>query len=199
VSVLLAASGWALALLLAVALRRRLALVADAEHELRGAATAMALAADRMQRAGVTRAFAGLLSVQLDRVGAGLEDLARARRRRPHPRRPPDGVRARAPIDAARLAQVVANLVDNAAEHGSGPVEIRLSPTPAGARLEIRNRNRPPELDELVARRAAGRGRGLEIAGRAARELGGRLSVDRDEDETRATLDLPGSGGSLAA
>jgi signal transduction histidine kinase len=196
VSALLAAAGWGLAVALAVALRRRLALVADAAHELRGAAAAIGLAAERMERAGVTRAFAGLLAVQLQRMRGGLEDLERVRGR--GRRAPPVAGATRPAIEAARLAQVVTNLVANAAEHGSGPVEVRLSPTRAGARLEIRSRNRPPALDELVARRAAGRGRGLGIAARAAHELGGRLQVEAGEEETLATLELP-PGGSLAA
>ena len=77
----LAVAGWALAACLLAVLRRRLALVADAEHELRGAAAAIGLAAERMKRAGATRAFASLLDVQLDRAMAGLADLERARRR----------------------------------------------------------------------------------------------------------------------
>ena len=76
-----AVAGWALAACLLAVLRRRLALVADAEHELRGAAAAIGLAAERMKRAGATRAFASLLDVQLDRAKAGLADLERARRR----------------------------------------------------------------------------------------------------------------------
>jgi signal transduction histidine kinase len=206
----LALTGWVLALAAAVALRRRAALAADAAHELRGALTAIALAAERMERAGATRAFAGLLSVQLDRMRAGIEDLERAplRRRRAlrtRAARAGEGpARARAgparlALDSARLAQVVTNLVANAAEHGRGPVEIRLSPTRGGARLEIRNRNRSRELDELVAHRAGGRGRGLGIAGRAARDLGGRLRVETGEEETLATLELPAGGSSLAA
>ena len=58
-------------------LRGRLALVADAEHELRGAVAAIGLAAERMGRAGATRAFASLVALQLDRMDAALADLSR--------------------------------------------------------------------------------------------------------------------------
>jgi signal transduction histidine kinase len=58
-------------------------------------------------------------------------------------------------------------------------------------RIEIRNRNRPRALEDASAFRAAGRGRGLAIAERAARELGGRLRVESREGETRAELELP--------
>jgi signal transduction histidine kinase len=189
VSWVLAASGWALVAFGIVVLRARRSLVADAEHELRGAVVAISLAAERMRRAGATRAFASLVALQLDRMEAALVDLGRAREPRLGRAGPADAGPARsAPrIDAGRLSQVVANLVDNAAEHGVGPVEVRWSATGSGARLEIRNGNRPRELDEL----GAGRGRGLGIAARAARELGGSLRVDYGDEITAATLELP--------
>ena len=193
---IVAVGGWGVVLVLVVALRTRASLLADAEHELRGAAAAIGLAAERMERAGATRAFASLVALQRDRMDAALVDLGRVSR-------PPLGRQAPR-IEAARLSQVVANLVDNAAEHGAGPVEVRWSPTTNGSRLEIRNTNRPPELDELAAKRrpTAGRGRGLGIASRAARELGGSLRVDSGDEDTAATLELPAAGdrgGSHAA
>lgn len=200
-----AAGGWGVLLVLAAALRARLSLLADAEHELRGAAAAIGLAAERMERAGATRAFASLVALQLDRMDAALLDLGRVSRPTlGRPRSASAGGRAAPRIDAARLSQVVANLVDNAAEHGAGPVEVRWSPTSSGSRLEIRNTNRPPALDELAAKRrpAAGRGRGLGIASRAARELGGSLRVDSGDDGTAVTLELPAAaerGGPRAA
>lgn len=179
------AAGWALALVLLLVLRDRVSLVADAEHELRGAVAAIGLAAERMRRVGATRPFASLVALQLDRMDAALTDLSRVRRRRSRAPRPGPG------LDAGRLSQVVANLVDNAAEHGAGPVDVRWTSTATGARLEIRNANRPKELEELAAARTSGRGRGLGIASRAAREIGGSLRIDSGEELTVATLDLP--------
>ena len=181
----LGAGGWALAVLLLLVVRGRLELVADAEHELRGAAAAIGLAAERMGRVGATRPFASLVALQLDRMNAALTDLSRVRRRRPRAPRPGPG------LDAGRLSQVVANLVDNATVHGAGPVDVRWTSTASGARLEIRNANRPKELEELAAARTSGRGRGLGIASRAAREIGGSLRIDSGEELTAATLDLP--------
>jgi C4-dicarboxylate-specific signal transduction histidine kinase len=180
--------GWGSALGLVLAMRRRLSLVADAEHELRGAAAAIGLASERVARTGATIGFASLIRLQLDRMAAGLEDLAAARA----PRR---GARAvalgEADMDAGRLAQVLGNLIANATEHGVGSVDVSTSRPPGAVRIEIRNRNRPKELEEASTARAEGRGRGLVIAERAARELGGRLSVRSQGGETRAELELP--------
>jgi C4-dicarboxylate-specific signal transduction histidine kinase len=185
---LAACAGWALATALALGLRRRLSLVADAEHELRGAAAAIGLAADRVTRTGATIGFSALIRLQLDRMAAGLEDLAAARA----PRR---GARATAladaDMDAGRLAQVLGNLIANATEHGVGSVDVRTSRPGGAVRIEIRNRNRPRELADASTARAEGRGRGLAIAERAAGELGGRLTVESRGGETRAELELP--------
>jgi signal transduction histidine kinase len=87
--------------------------------------------------------------------------------------------------DRGRLAQVVGNLVDNAAEHGGGELEVTARRTVTGTRLELRN---PPGPVRAGGR---GRGRGLGIATRAARELGGDLEVRREGDSVVASLDLP--------
>lgn len=152
--------GWSCALAAVWALRRRMELVADAEHELRGAATAIGLRTDAE------------LALQLARMSAALADLAEARGA--EPAAPPD-------LEAGRLAQVLGNVVANAAEHGVGPVEVRAAPH----RLELRNRDRP------AASRRSGRGRGIAIAKRAARELGGSVSIESRNGYTRAIVELP--------
>ncbi len=100
-------------------------------------------------------------------------------------------------MDRGALAKVLGNLIANAAEHGEGEIRVRGRTTHGGVRIEIRNGNRP-----AGAAREPGRGRGLRIAERAARELGGRVLVDRGEAETVAVLELPrpaGGGEGLAA
>ncbi|MBA3264004.1 MAG: sensor histidine kinase [Thermoleophilaceae bacterium] len=164
-------AGWALALAAVWTLRRRLARIDDAEHELRGAATAIGLAAEGE--------LGPLLQLELDRMGAALADLAEARGARPAP--PSD-------LEAGRLAQVLANVIANAAEHGVGPVEVRTRHEGRLLSLELSNRDRPRGGDKGPG---TGRGRGVVIAKRAARELGGRVRVERDGVFTRTVVELP--------
>lgn len=197
-SAVLAGCGWVLALALLIALRRRMELVARAEHELRGPLTVIGLATARL---GPHEAAA--LDVELHRLRSGLADLAAARRGRRSPVRPVplrldtavagwrDSLRARGrratvdwqagptPIraDPGRLAQALGNLVANAAEHGDGPVELSGRRSGRGVRVEVRNRPR--------------RGRGLTIATDAARDSGGELSFEGDDDGAVAAIDLP--------
>jgi C4-dicarboxylate-specific signal transduction histidine kinase len=159
-------AGWALALAALWTLRRRLDRVADAEHELRGAVTAIAL----------DGAASPPWQLQRDRMTAALADLATARGARPAP--PAD-------LEAGRFAQVLANVIANAAEHGIGPVEVRARNEGGVARLEVRN----AEASDTSPGR--GRGRGLLIARRAARELGGRVSVESKGGYTRTVVELP--------
>jgi len=150
-------------------LRRRLELVARAEHELRGPATALALACERMRRDPAAAGHADVLDAQLERLRAGLADLRAARRGRraasgalsnvelgPFVRAALEPWRAAlnrcsldwragpatALTDRGRLAQAVGNLVANSAEHGAGELDLRVRRMPGGIRLEFRNRNR---------------------------------------------------------
>jgi hypothetical protein len=148
-----------------------MARVGDAEHELRGAATAIGLAAET----------SSLMRLELDRMTVALADLAQARGARPA---------AAGHLEAGRLAQVLANVIANAAEHGVGPVEVRAREEDGVARLELVNRNRP---DAGGGR--GGRGRGLVIARRAAGELGGRVTVEREDGLTRTIVELPSPPG----
>ena len=163
-----------------------MARLADAEHELRGAATAIALLAE----------LTPPLRLELDRLSAGLADLAELRGA-PTPA---------ADLEAGRLAQVLGNVAANAAEHGVGPVAVRAHREGAVAWLEVANADAAPRGRRCGGRswparlrrggrprfrRVPARGRGLRIARRAARKLGGRLSVEREDGVTRAVVELP--------
>lgn len=199
---LLALAGFALLIVRVARLRRRLSHVAAAEHELRGAATALTLISERP---GSDREA---IAVQLDRLCAGLADLRDARGGsaagaggvpvelrafvgasiapfRSIAGCPLPGAPLLLRADRGRLAQAIGNLVANAAEHGAGPAELAAHRTSSGVRLEVRN-PRGPER-----RPGPGRGLGLRIADRAARDLGGRLEVSVEGDEFVAALDLP--------
>ena len=56
-------------------------LVARAEHELRGAAAALALACESLRRDPAAGGHAAVIDAQLDRLRAGLEDLEATRRK----------------------------------------------------------------------------------------------------------------------
>lgn len=171
-------------------------LVARAEHELRGAATALALACEALRRDPASSRHAVVIDAQLDRLRAGLEDLEAARGRAT-PGRPAGFVEvselARAAampwagnafewegppmstdLDRRRFAKALGNVLANAAEHGSGDIRVTGRAHDGGVRLQVTNR-----------------GRGLVIASEAAEELGGSLSFEIAGDTAIATLDLP--------
>jgi len=219
----LAIAGWLLTVALAFAvvrLRRRLDLVAEAAHELRGPVTAFgyAVAGLRREADGVRRALR--FEAELARMRAALADLdaARAGRRAPARTRKValerlveraaaawqpvvaeggrrvsvrwDAGPVRVDADRGRLAQALGNLLANAAEHGSGPIEIHAVRSGARAvRVQVSNGASRP--GGRAGGREPDRGRGLAIAERAVREAGGRLHVDRGRRETVATVELP--------
>jgi signal transduction histidine kinase len=171
-------------------------LVARAEHELRGAATALALACEALRRDPAAKAHAAMIDAQLDRLRAGLEELDAARRGA-HPSdghaqvvelssltraaSQPwgtsfewEGGPAPASLDRRRFAKALGNLLANAAKHGSGDIQVTGRAHNGGVRLQVRNR-----------------GRGLSIASQAAEELGGSLSFEIVDDTAVATLELP--------
>jgi len=222
-AVTVALAGWCLAGVLGLLwlrLRRRLELVARAEHELRGPAGAIGLAAAALRRepGGLRRALA--VEAQLDRMRAGLADLEAARTGRRAPARPRtlalervlrttaagwrpaaqsagrrlrmrwDGAPAVVRADPERLAQALGNLVANAVEHGSGPVELRGRAEGERAVVEVRDAG-PGDGPGEHRRARADRGRGLAIAARAAEEAGGRITIERDEGGTTAAVELP--------
>ena len=224
----LAACGWGLALGLAavaLVLRSRLELAAQAEHELRGPITVISLAAESLRRKPETGRHARALELELDRLHAGLADLRAARRGvRPPVRlgtvdaaealrraasgwRPAlkrtgrglsaewEGGRPSVHTDRGRVAQVLGNLLANADEHGTGDVRLRGRRANGRLLLEVRNGGGRPGNRPP----RGDRGRGLAVAAHAAEAAGGELSVERDGDETVARLSLPVDGPPAAA
>lgn len=211
------AAGWTAALACAAAvvvLRRRMARIADSEHELRGALTAFGLAIERVSRARGGRGLEAVLDCDLRRARTALDDLAAARggRRPAEPVErlplqrlavsaarawdPPGGAievdwRAGDPPIVApggRVAQALGNIVSNAVEHGRGPVRLVATRDRGSVRMEVSNARR---LYAASAPAGPGRGRGLRIAERAARAAGGRLAVTTRPDRVTAALELP--------
>jgi two-component system sensor histidine kinase MtrB len=109
--------------------------------------------------------------------------------------------------DPRRLERIVANLVDNALAHGSGPVEIAARREDQQLMLNVRDRGPgidPKDGPHVFERffksdpaRGGGSGLGLAIARENARLLGGDLTVARsDPSGTVMTVVLPlGVGG----
>ena len=196
------ALGWAL-----MGLRRRLELVAGASHELRGPVTAIgfAVAALRREPGGLRRAL--LFEAELERMRAGLSDLEAARSGEPPDLRPRpvgvdrltrgaaagwrpaaqasgrrlrfrwDGGPATVRADSGRLAQAFGNLLANAVEHGTGPVELRGRREGASVRVEVHNADGGAKPVPVGFSARGARGRGLDIAARAVEDAGGTLTV----------------------
>ena len=224
--------GWVLAVGLGVAvvrLRRRLELVGDAAHELRGPVTAFSYAVAWLRRepGGVRRALR--FEAELERMRSGLADLDAAQEGRRAPARPrtvplervlggvAEGWRAAIPgagrgvdvrwdagwarvrADRGRLSQAFGNVLANAAEHGSGPIEIHAVRKGSRAvRVEVRDGGPSVRAGRRGAT-AADRGRGLRIASRAIEEAGGRLTLERERDGTVAAIELPMRGLPVSA
>jgi signal transduction histidine kinase len=191
VSAALAATGWAVALcalatlaLQRVATGRRLALVAEAAHELRAPLSAALLGLHGVvaDARGARRVAA--VELELRRAGLALADLDAA----PRGRRAPElaepvelrallseavdgwrplasalggellfdtaGARLLVHADRLRLTQAVGNLVLNALEHGAAPVRVRAHATRTHARVEVRDQG--PGLPAPVAELAGG-------------------------------------------
>jgi signal transduction histidine kinase len=187
----LAALGWlaALGALATVAAQRssterRLALVAEAAHELRAPLSAALLGLHGVVGDAASARRVAAVELELRRAGLALEDLDAAPRggRAPECAEPldvhallADAVEAWRPLagalaaelhfdaagqrlvvhaDPLRLTQAVGNLVLNALEHGAGPVRLRAHATRTHVRVEVRDHG--PGLPAPVAALAAG-------------------------------------------
>jgi signal transduction histidine kinase len=228
----LAAVGWAAALaalatvaVQRVAWERRMALVAEAAHELRRPLSAALLGLHGVgaDAAGARRVAA--VALELRRAGLALEDLDAAPRgrRAPDCDRPLDvrallaeavdgwrplagalasellfdagGPRLLVRADRLRLTQAVGNVVANALEHGAGPVRVRAHATRTHVRIEVRDHG--PGLPAPVAALARG-GADLGERGSLAALFGGAARRGAGGPLFGAGA-LRGAGGPLAA
>ncbi len=184
--------------------------VARAEHEIRGAATALALVCEALRRDPAVRHHGTAIAAQLDRLRAGVADLEAARTGRVAAPAPEPvelssltreamefawvGGPVPARLDRGRFAQALGNMLANAAEHGAGDVRVVGRAHGGRVSVEVSNRVALGAAEGAGAAERGGtaeRGRGLLIASRAAEELGGRLSFEILGDSAVATLDLP--------
>ena len=187
---LLAALGWVVALcalataaLVRTSCERRLALVAEAAHELRAPLSAALLGLHGVVADATGARRVAAVELELRRAGLALADLDAAPRghRAPELAEPLDvrallgeavdgwralagalggellfdraGPRLLVHADRLRLVQAVGNLVLNALEHGAGPVRIRAHATREHVRIEVRDQG--PGLPAPVAALAA--------------------------------------------
>ena len=101
--------------------------------------------------------------------------------------------------DEDRIAQVVSNLIRNAIEHGTGWVDVRLSPSPAGWTLAVENAGEiaPALRDRLfepfVRGRSGGQGLGLglHLVRRLVEAHGGTVTCRSGEGRVSFVVFLP--------
>jgi signal transduction histidine kinase len=221
----IAICGWLLVAALALAvtrLLRRLELIAEATHELRGpvAAFAYAVAGLRREQGGLRRALR--FEAELERIRTALADLDAARDGKRATARPRtvalervvggaaagwraavsgadrgvtvrwDAGRTSVRADRGRLSQAFGNLLANAVEHGSGPIEVHaVRKGPRAVRVEVRDGGPGTGPGRPRTAGRTDRGRGLGIAERAIREAGGSLELERGRRGTVAAVELP--------
>jgi signal transduction histidine kinase len=184
-------------------------LVARAEHELRGAATALALACEALRRDPAARRHALVIDAQLDRLRAGLDDLDAARRATASRADPAEETRCESADGARRERVELSSLVRAAAQPWEGAFEWQGPPLVTDLDRHrfakalgnvLANAAEHGSGDIRVTGRAhdggvrlqvTNRGRGLMIASEAAEELGGSLNFEIVDDTAVATLDLP--------
>lgn len=91
--------------------------------------------------------------------------------------------------DATRLDRAVSNLVDNALRHGAGDIGVTVCSAAGSALVSVVDHGDGPPSDAG----AGSGGWGLAIVREIARAHGGSVTVQRCDDTTRASLEIPSS------
>jgi len=151
----------------------------------------------------ISRFDAGVESVHAEDVDVAALVAATLRGRGWEERVQLDGNGLTVTSDPRRLEHIVANLVDNALEHGASEVSVRLAQHDGEAVVEVVDDGpgiAPEHLPHLferfykadAARSGAGTGLGLAIAQENARLLGGEIGVESEPGTgSNFTLRLP--------
>jgi two-component system sensor histidine kinase MtrB len=151
----------------------------------------------------ISRFDAGVESVHAEDVDVAALVAATLRGRGWEERVQLDGNGLTVTSDPRRLEHIVANLVDNALEHGASGVSVRLAQHDGEAVVEVVDDGpgiAPEHLPHLferfykadAARSGAGTGLGLAIAQENARLLGGEIGVESEPGTgSNFTLRLP--------
>jgi len=151
----------------------------------------------------ISRFDAGVESVHAEEVDVGALVAATLRARGWEERVRLDGNGLRVTSDPRRLERIVANLVDNALEHGATEVSVRLDGADGQALVAVADDGpgiapeHVPHLFERfykadAARSGEGTGLGLAIAQQNARLLGGEIGVESEPGSgSTFTLRLP--------
>lgn len=213
------------------AVQRGAAFTADASHQLRTPLTALQLHLDALAAGGADPGIVAAAQTEAERLDGTIDELVALtrveaapeevdvaevverrvgawRRRAEQAGRPFTVERAPTPplrVRAAAVGQALQVLLDNALEHGAGPIRVRVTPTlpDAGAPgIQVCVIDAGPGFDPDTVLPASSRdrgaapvrgGRGLTLARSLVEAEGGRLVVTSSSDGTRACLVLPGS------
>lgn len=212
------------------AAQRGAAFTADASHQLRTPLTALQLHLDALAGGGADPETVAAAQAEADRLDATIDELVALTRIEAAPdevdvaelaeeRVAAWRLRAEAVsrtitleqvptptlrVRAAAVGQALQVLLDNALEHGQGPILVRVTPTvpnTGGRGVQVCVLDRGPGFDPAAVIPAASRdrgaapvrgGRGLTLARSLIEAEGGRLLLDSTSDGTRACLVLPG-------
>lgn len=96
--------------------------------------------------------------------------------------------------DPHRLRRIFDNLLDNAARHGTAPLEVSARDSGGFIRVAVENPGGNPGSEVTSPKSLPGHGYGLRIIRELVREHGGHFSFTNRRDRYEAVVDLPLAG-----